>query len=330
MSYLPKTVARLVPLLALALLASIMSATAVSAAPKNIGGPDSDPDSEPHDPTGDTTPETTRPQNTEPRPQPADVGSQQRLVDSAIQVDSVSALATVTFEDAVAVTVRWGDGEEDTVDITSSKFVGRNPLGRNTVYLEHTYDDNDGDPYQLFATISVLHASGSSDPETLPVNIVPRYFVTETATEFQSLNHCDSTFEYNTEYEIRRTFSREPDFARTWNFSMFTKGTTPTKKLDSAAYYHEFTKEEGGTVRYKIDEKDPSSDDKYRSADDESMDYFVSPGMDTGRQEISLVVEKFPDTDCHAELRFTLGHGLVQPSLSPGPVATEPDPIDPF
>ncbi len=231
-----------------------------------------------------------------------------------ITTNSVVATARVAYNgNPGSVFIVWGDG-------TTSPGATGTPNGSELV-LSHTYSAGNGAAFTATVTVS-----SGADSVTRNVAVTPRYSVSRSVVLFTPLNHCDSSFESETEWHVEQHIRQGVDYPtapeiisafRKWDFDLTTNGIPMPPLAFHPLAGSEFTFEMTMAdptiwVWDDITEVDPLFDDWF-------IEGAVQVHPSLGSYDGSRIYPNWYD-DCSVELDSDVTVTLLTPPPPPPPV----------
>lgn len=150
------------------------------------------------------------------------------LVSLVVTADSVVATATIVFDDAHRrVSVRWGDGTTDVIDIRALRTLSvqgaPDNQSPNTLRVQHAYKPP-FDTGSRLITVVTVDDQGATASEPAVVELVRRYRVNLYSVVLEFPHHLDSAFETESEIQasMHASFEGERFFSESWEGGVVT------------------------------------------------------------------------------------------------------------
>jgi hypothetical protein len=262
------------------------------------------------------------------RPTPTNTTTPRQIESFSVSTDSVVATATLRYNgDPSAATVLWGDGTSTSRCPTgqvSSVHPGCIDGGgaAGTLVFKHRYAaPANGAPF----TVAITGKLGA-ESQTVAIGVTPRYKVTVYDIEFSPLNHCDSSFEEETEWKVGRSVHENGTDvvpSREWNFDLLTNpaivlgdwSLPDFKVLPGSGFSVELKASDHPELVLSAIELDPVLNDVL-------FDTGVDINPLNGSRSIELKSTGIA-SHCRAAYRFDVDVRLLEPGLDRGPVLSQ-------
>jgi hypothetical protein len=262
-------------------------------------------------------------------PTPTGTTTPRQIESFSVSTDSVVATATLRYNgDPSAATVLWGDGTSTSRCPTgqvSSVHPGCIDGGgaAGTLVFKHRYAaPANGAPF----TVAITGKLGA-DSQTVAIGVTPRYKVTVYDIEFSPLNHCDSSFEEETEWKVGRSVHENGTDvvpSREWNFDLLTNpaiilgdwSLPDFKALPGSGFSVELKASDHPELKLSATELDPVLNDVL-------FDTVADINPLHGSRSIELRTDGIFSKGCRAEYRFDVDVRLLEPGLDRGPVLSQ-------
>jgi hypothetical protein len=195
------------------------------------------------------------------------------LVSLVVTTDSVVATATIVVDDAHRrVSVRWGDGSTDVIDIRAlrSLSVQGTPANQspNTLRVQHAYRPP-FDTGSRLVTVVTVDDQGVSASESVIIELERRFRVNLYSVVLEFPHHLDSVFETESEIQASMHASFEGDrfFSKSWKGDVVTApqivtGQPITWLLEGSGFQRELrTSDEPIKIYFDLAENDGPGDE---------------------------------------------------------------------
>jgi hypothetical protein len=253
---------------------------------------------------------TTRPPTT--RATPPSTAIPRTLDSFVVTTSSVMGTATLNYSKLPAeITVRWGDNTFTTLT------AGQIPGGSVTLTHEYTL------PADFGAVTEVVTGQVDNDSDSRIVTVTPRFSVSQSEARLTPLDHCDPSYESETEFKVSQTLSDgHSTTTKNWSDEHVRTGNAilpgPFVAMRGSGFTRELTMAEAGAyVSYESYEMDTFTDDPAALGI-----VFLNPHLGTRHVRVG-------STDCAAEITADLSVALLRPGLSSVPVAAPAPPPPP-